>query len=131
MKKVPIPMFKRLFTAAVVVLLISATILIVHQSLLSKTYAQKAIMATKTKKITLIAEEKILQIASPNPLFPGGVLYKAMTFNGTIPGAVIAVDQGERLQITLKNEGHQVHSLELHAADGPSQAISTSLIHKW
>jgi nitrite reductase (NO-forming) len=47
-----------------------------------------------------------------------------MTFNGTIPGPVIAVDQGERLQITLKNEGHLVHSLELHAADGPSQAIS-------
>jgi nitrite reductase (NO-forming) len=117
-------MFKRLFTAAAVVLLISATISIVHQSLLSKTYAQTTIMATKTKKVTLIADEKILQLAPPNPLFPGGVLYKAMTFNGTIPGPVIALDQGERLQITLKNEGHMVHSLELHAADGPSQAIS-------
>jgi len=124
MKKVPIPMFKRLFTAAVVVLLINATILIVHQSLLSKTYAQTTIMATKTKKVTLIADEKILQLAPSNALFPGGVLYKAMTFNGTIPGPVIALDQGERLQITLKNEGHMVHSLELHAADGPSRAIS-------
>jgi nitrite reductase (NO-forming) len=124
MKKVPISMFKTLFMAAAVVVSIGATILIVSHLPLSKTYAQTAIMATKTKKVTLIADEKILQLAPPNPLFPGGVLYKAMTFNGTIPGPVIALDEGERLQITLKNEGHIVHSLELHAADGPSQAIS-------
>jgi len=49
------------------------------------------------------------------------ILSFQVVFNGTIPGPVIAVDQGERLQITLKNEGHLVHSLELHAADGPSR----------
>jgi FtsP/CotA-like multicopper oxidase with cupredoxin domain len=124
MKNVPMRMFKTLFAADAVVVLISASILIVHQYLLSKTYAQTAIMAMKTKKVTLIADEKILQLAPPNLLFPGGVMSKAMTFNGTIPGPVIAFDQGERLQITLKNEGRIVHSLELHAADGPSQAIS-------
>jgi len=49
------------------------------------------------------------------------ILSFQVVFNGTIPGPVIAVDQGERLQITLKNEGHLVHSLELYAADGPSR----------
>jgi hypothetical protein len=54
-KKVTMGMFKTLFMAAAAVL-ISATILIVHQFPLSKTYAQMAVMATKTKKVTLIAD---------------------------------------------------------------------------
>jgi nitrite reductase (NO-forming) len=39
-----------------------------------------------------------------------------MVFNGTIPGPVIAVHQGDKVEITLKNEGAQIHSLDFHAA---------------
>jgi len=70
----------------------------------------------KTKKVTLIATEKELQIAPDNALHPGGVMYSAMVFNGTIPAPVISVDQGDKVEVTLKNEGKVVHSLDFHAA---------------
>jgi nitrite reductase (NO-forming) len=77
-----------------------------------------------TKHFTLIADEMELQVAPDNPLHPGGIMYKAMTFNGTIPGPVIAVHQGDKVEITLKNEGTTIHSLDFHAAMGPSKALS-------
>jgi nitrite reductase (NO-forming) len=76
-----------------------------------------------TKHVTLIAGEKVLQVAPDNAIHPGGVKYNAMVFNGTIPGPVIAVDQGDTLQITLKNEGKVIHSIDFHAGLGPSNAI--------
>ena len=47
-----------------------------------------------------------------------------MTFNYTIPGPVIAVNQGDTFQITLQNKGQMIHSLDLHGIEGPDQAIS-------
>src|SRR5215212_9872089 len=79
---------------------------------------------TTMKKFTLIAEEKILQVSPNNELHPGGILYKAMTFNGSIPAPVISVNQGDTFQITLKNGDTIVHSLDLHGIEGPSQALS-------
>jgi nitrite reductase (NO-forming) len=77
-----------------------------------------------TKKFTLIADENVVKI-SPNNLFhPSGVLYKAMTFNYTIPGPVIAVNQGDTFQITIQNKGQIIHSLDLHGIEGPDQALS-------
>ncbi len=70
----------------------------------------------KTKHFTLVASEKELQIAPDSDLHPGGIMYSAMVFNGTIPGPVIAVHQGDKVEITLKNEGQQIHSLDFHAA---------------
>jgi nitrite reductase (NO-forming) len=78
----------------------------------------------QTKKVTLIASEKQVQIAPVSDLHPGGVIYNAMVFNGTIPGPVIAVNQGDVLEITLKNEGKVIHSLDFHAGIGPSNALS-------
>src|SRR5690349_8081127 len=78
----------------------------------------------KTKHVTLIATEKVLQVAPDDPLHPGGIKYNAMTFNGTIPGPVIATDQGDTVQMTLINQGKQIHSLDFHAAIGPSQVLS-------
>jgi nitrite reductase (NO-forming) len=77
-----------------------------------------------TKKVLLVANEKVLQVAPDNALHPGGVMYNAMVFNGTIPAPVIAIDQGDTLQITLKNEGKVIHSLDFHAAIGPGKALS-------
>jgi nitrite reductase (NO-forming) len=50
-----------------------------------------------------------------------------MVFNGTIPGPVISIDQGDTLNITLKNEGQTIHSLDFHAGFGPSKAVSGSV----
>jgi nitrite reductase (NO-forming) len=45
------------------------------------------------KRVTMIADEVDVPIAPDNPLHPGGVTYRAMVFNGTVPGPVISVDQ--------------------------------------
>jgi nitrite reductase (NO-forming) len=80
-----------------------------------------------TKRILLFAHDAIVQVAPNNQLKPGGVLYHAMTFNGTIPGPLISVNQGDALEITLVNQADGVHSLDFHAGYGPSQALSGSV----
>jgi nitrite reductase (NO-forming) len=47
-----------------------------------------------------------------------------MTFNDTIPGPVIAVNQGDSFQITLINKGEIIHSLDIHGIEGSDQALS-------
>jgi nitrite reductase (NO-forming) len=91
---------------------------IIFSPLMSGTFLSKAqaqASAGKTKKALLIASEKVVQVAPDNALHPGGIKYNAMVFNGSIPGPVIAIDQGDTLQLTLKNEGKLVHSLDFHA----------------
>jgi nitrite reductase (NO-forming) len=75
------------------------------------------------KKVLLIADEVDVQIAPDNALHPGGVMYRAMVFNGTVPGPVISVDQGQPIEFTLVNEGDVIHSIDFHAGDGPSAAV--------
>jgi nitrite reductase (NO-forming) len=71
----------------------------------------------------LIAGENEVQVAPDNGLTPGGRWYKAMTWNGTIPGPVISVDQGDCLRIIVENHGAAIHTLDFHAGNGPSNAI--------
>ena len=80
-----------------------------------------------TKNVFLIADEVEVQVAPDNALHPGGVRYNAMVWNGTIPGPVIAVDQGDTLNVTIRNDGQVIHSMDFHAAIGPSQVISGNI----
>jgi nitrite reductase (NO-forming) len=77
------------------------------------------------KQVTLIASETDVQVAPDNALHPGGVMYRAMTFNGTIPGPVISVDQGDTIEFTLTNEGEVIHSIDFHAGFGPQAAVGS------
>jgi nitrite reductase (NO-forming) len=77
------------------------------------------------KQVTLIASETDVQVAPDNALHPGGVMYRAMTFNGTIPGPVISVDQGDTIEFTLTNEGQVIHSIDFHAGFGPQSAVGS------
>ena len=77
-----------------------------------------------TKHFTLIADEMEVQVAPANALHPGGITYIAMVFNGTIPGPVISVHQGDTVEMTLTNEGDAIHSIDFHAAIGPTQVLS-------
>jgi nitrite reductase (NO-forming) len=77
------------------------------------------------KRVTMIADEVDVQIAPDNALHPGGVMYKAMAFNGTIPGPVVSVDQGDTVEFTLINEGEVIHSMDFHAGDGTTQATGS------
>ncbi|MGH8124526.1 MAG: multicopper oxidase domain-containing protein [Rhodanobacteraceae bacterium] len=45
-----------------------------------------------------------------------GVYYQAWTYNGTVPGPVIHVLQGQTVNVTLTNHGTMDHSIDFHAA---------------
>jgi nitrite reductase (NO-forming) len=77
------------------------------------------------KRVTLIASEEDVQISPDNALHPGGVMYRAMVFNGTTPGPVISVDQGDTIEFTLTNEGEVIHSMDFHAGYGPQAAVGS------
>lgn len=50
-----------------------------------------------------------------------GVAFTYWTFNGTVPGPMLRVRQGDTVEITLKNAPGNVtaHSIDLHAVSGP------------
>ncbi|MBO0883485.1 MAG: nitrite reductase, copper-containing [Mycobacterium sp.] len=54
-------------------------------------------------------------------LMNDGVAYDYWTFNGTVPGPMIRVLQGDTVELTLKNapDGGLTHSIDLHAVLGP------------
>jgi nitrite reductase (NO-forming) len=77
------------------------------------------------RNITLIANDDTITRVSPdNQLHPGGIEYKTMTFNGTVPGPTLRFNSGEVIRFTLINNGDIVHSLNLHGITGPTQALS-------
>ena len=45
-----------------------------------------------------------------------GFHYDAWTFNGTVPGPVLRVRQGNTVEITLVNKGKITHGIDTHAA---------------
>jgi nitrite reductase (NO-forming) len=45
-----------------------------------------------------------------------GVQYQAWTFNGTVPGPILHVRQGQTVNVTFVNHGAMQHSLDFHAA---------------
>ena len=106
-------------------LLTSSIALIPYFSGNNVVYAQET--KGKVKTVTLVASEKQIQVAPDNALHPGGIMYNAMVFNGTIPSPVISIDQGDTLNITLKNEGKTIHSLDFHAGFGADKANSGSV----
>jgi nitrite reductase (NO-forming) len=63
-----------------------------------------------TRHISLVAEEANVEIA-PN------VTYHAWTFNETVPGPTIVVNQGDTIVFTLYNDDpNMAHSIDFHAA---------------
>jgi nitrite reductase (NO-forming) len=79
------------------------------------------------KQVLLVANENIVQVAPDNALHPGGIEYAAMTFNGTIPAPNIAGDVGDIINITIRNDGKTIHSLDFHAGVGPSKVLSGNI----
>jgi nitrite reductase (NO-forming) len=45
-----------------------------------------------------------------------GVVMNAMTFDGTMPGPLMVVEEGDVVEITLRNEDTVPHGLSIHAA---------------
>lgn len=70
-----------------------------------------------------------------------GVPMQAWTFNGTVPGPVLRMRQGDTAEVNFSNQGHMGHSLDLHAAHvdpaqafrdiDPGQAVSYRFRARW
>jgi nitrite reductase (NO-forming) len=58
----------------------------------------------------------------------GATTYKFWTFNGTVPGPILRVMQGDTLVIHLHNEAGSLmpHSIDFHAASGPGGGAGLS-----
>ena len=68
-------------------------------------------------RVTIPLKDVTLEIAP-------GVHYTAWTFAGGAPGPVIHVAQGDRVEVTLRNDGAIPHSIDFHAARiAPSRAF--------
>ena len=64
---------------------------------------------TRSWDFTLVARELNLEVAA-------GVPFAAWTFNGTLPGPVLRVRQGDQVTIRLVNQGTMNHSIDFHSA---------------
>jgi nitrite reductase (NO-forming) len=62
-----------------------------------------------TVTVHLVAKQALIAIAPD-------VAYHAWTFNGTVPGPIIRVRQGQTINFTLTNEDQMPHSIDFHAA---------------
>ena len=62
-----------------------------------------------TVAVTIESKDTTIEIAS-------GVQYQAWTFNGTVPGPILHVRQGQTVNVTLVNNGTMQHSIDFHAA---------------
>jgi nitrite reductase (NO-forming) len=71
-----------------------------------------ATLQGSTVNLTLTVKEVLVSIAP-------GITYHAWTFNGTVPGPVIRVRQGQTIHFTLVNDGNMPHSIDFHAAQTP------------
>ncbi|MGI9148154.1 MAG: copper-containing nitrite reductase [Chloroflexota bacterium] len=62
-----------------------------------------------------------LETRKVTALMNDGVAYDYWTFNGTVPGPMIRVRQGDTVELTLKNapDSGLTHSIDLHAVLGP------------
>ncbi len=63
-----------------------------------------------TRDIRLYSYSKVVPIAN-------GVNYLAFTFNGTVPGPTIFINQGDTVHFTLINNDTMAHSIDFHAAE--------------
>lgn len=65
-------------------------------------------------KFNLVAKEVIGQVAD-------GIYYNYWTYNGTTPGPMLRVKEGDDVEVTLINDKTSLHShnIDLHAVNGP------------
>ncbi len=70
--------------------------------------------APATVRVDLETREVVGELAD-------GVFYRYWTFNGTVPGPMLRVREGDTVELRLKNsaDSQNPHSIDLHAATGP------------
>lgn len=73
-----------------------------------------------TVNLAITSSDANVEIAS-------GVQYAAWTFGGTVPGPVIHVRQGQKVNVTYTNQGHMQHSIDFHSAEVPPDVAYRSI----
>ena len=78
----------------------------------------------KIVQVRMVIEEKELKISD-------GVFVQAMTFNGTVPGPIIVVHEGDYIELTLVNPSTNVllHNIDFHASTGALGGGALTRIH--
>lgn len=68
----------------------------------------------QTVEVDLVAEELQARLAD-------GTSYRFWTFNGTVPGPLVRVRQGDTVRVNLENAGDSTmaHSVDMHSVTGP------------
>ncbi len=62
-------------------------------------------------------DKKFTLVAKSNPVVVDeGVVFHAMTFNGTVPAPLLIVEEGDVVEIEVRNEDTVAHGLSFHAA---------------
>ena len=62
-------------------------------------------------------DKKFALVAKSNPVVVDeGVVFEAMTFNGTVPSPLLLVEEGDVVEIEIRNEDTVAHGLSMHAA---------------
>lgn len=77
-------------------------------------HSQKAVGGPKIVEFTMVIEEKKLVVDGE------GTEVHAMTFNGSVPGPLMVVHQGDYVELTLVNPATNTlqHNIDFHAATG-------------
>jgi len=75
---------------------------------------QVARTGPRIKEFTLTVEEK------PMTIDDEGTVFQAMTYNGSIPGPLMVVHEGDYLELTLRNPdtNTMAHNIDFHASTG-------------
>jgi nitrite reductase (NO-forming) len=71
-----------------------------------------------------------LETRTVTGLMTDGVAYDYWTFNGTVPGPMIRVRQGDTVELTLHNapDSGLTHSIDLHAVLGPGGGATSTQV---
>lgn len=79
--------------------------------------------AAQTVKVELTAQEVV-------GLLDEGIGYQYWTFNGTVPGPMIRIRQGDTVELTLHNaaENKVAHSINLDAVAGPGGGGDVTMV---
>lgn len=72
--------------------------------------ANKQVINAPTKRFNLIAQSNSL-------LIDENVVHRGFTYNGTSPGPLMLVNEGDNVEITVKNADHVTHGLSMHSAN--------------
>ncbi|HZQ09939.1 MAG TPA: copper-containing nitrite reductase [Anaerolineae bacterium] len=71
-----------------------------------------------------------LTIKEVNAEIAPGATYSFWTFNGTVPGPLIRVMEGDTVKLTLTNpkESSNGHNIDLHAVNGPGGGAGVTMV---